>query len=237
MKDHKSDIVAITESWLSSDEGNNCTVSQECADHDYKLWHIPRPNKKGGGVGILIKNGLNVIKQTHSTRQSFEHVELLITAFSIHLRIVVIYRPPQSKHNTFTKSQFVEEFSEYLEILSTSSGRLIICGVLTLIGLIRTITSVKKLFNLLETYNLHQHIKNPTHKSGHLLDYIISDKQLINAVSVSDFISDHCALHATIVCTRNHPGRKKITYRKLILISYLMTFLLLILKLIVTMLI
>ena len=41
VKDHKSDIVAITESWLSSDEGNNCTVSQECADHDYKLWHIP----------------------------------------------------------------------------------------------------------------------------------------------------------------------------------------------------
>ena len=85
--------------------------------------------------------------------------------------------------------------------------------ILTLIGLIRTITSVKKLFNLFETYNLHQHIKNPTHKSGHLLDYIIGDKQLINAVSVSDFISDHCALHATIVCTRNHPGSKKITYR------------------------
>ena len=30
VKDHKSDIVAITESWLSSDEGNNCTASQEC---------------------------------------------------------------------------------------------------------------------------------------------------------------------------------------------------------------
>ena len=65
--------------------------------------------------------------------------------------------------------------------------------ILTLIGLIRTITSVKKLFNLLESYNLHQHIKNLTHKSGHLLDYIISEKQLINAVSVSDFISDHSA--------------------------------------------
>ena len=27
------------------------------------------------------------------------------------------------------------------------------------------------------------------------------------------FISDHCALHATIACTRDHPSRKKITYR------------------------
>ena len=104
LNEHKSDIVAITESWLSSDEGKNRTVSQECADYDYKLFHIPRPNRKGGGVALLIKNGLNVIKQVHSIRQSFEHVELLITAFSIHLRIVVIYRPPQSKHNSLTNN-------------------------------------------------------------------------------------------------------------------------------------
>ena len=51
----------------------------------------------------------------------------------------------------------------------------------------------KKLFNILEAFNLQQHIKNSTHKSGHLLDYIISDGRLINSVSVSDFISDHCA--------------------------------------------
>ena len=34
-----------------------------------------------------------------------------------------------------------------------------------------------------------------------------------NSVSLSDFVSDQCALHATITCTRNHPERKKITYR------------------------
>ena len=54
VNDHKSDIVTITESWLSSD---NCTVSQECADYDYKRCHIPRPNRKGGGVAFLIKMG------------------------------------------------------------------------------------------------------------------------------------------------------------------------------------
>ena len=61
-------------------------------------------------------------------RQSFEHVELLVTAMSIQLRIVVIYRPPQSTLNKMSKSQFIDEFSEYLEALSTSSGRLLICG-------------------------------------------------------------------------------------------------------------
>ena len=54
VNDHMSDIVAISESWLSSDEGNNRTVSRECAYHDYKLCHIPWPNRKSGGVAHLI---------------------------------------------------------------------------------------------------------------------------------------------------------------------------------------
>ena len=67
---------------------------------------------------------------------------------------------------------------------------------------------VKKLLNLLETYNLVQHITEHTHRSQHLLDYIISDAELVNSAGVSDFVSDHCALHASLVCTRSHPKRK-----------------------------
>ena len=107
-----------------------------------------------------------MIKQVHSIIQSFEHVELLIRAFSIHLhvRIAVIYRPPQSIHNAFTKSQFTEEFSEYLETLSASSGRLIICGDMNINWFDQNDKICKKLLNLLETYTLHQHMKNSTHK-------------------------------------------------------------------------
>ena len=90
VNEHNSDIVAITESWLSSEDSNNRIVSQECAHYDYKLFHAPRSNRRGGGVPLLIKNGLNVITQAHSIKQSFEHVELLVTVISIHLRIVVI---------------------------------------------------------------------------------------------------------------------------------------------------
>ena len=70
-----SDIVAITESWLSSEDSNNRIVSQECAHYDYKLFHVPCPHRRGGGVALIIKNGLTVITQAYSIRQSFEHVE------------------------------------------------------------------------------------------------------------------------------------------------------------------
>ena len=213
VNEHKSDIVAISESWLSSDDSINRVVFKECLEYGYKLFHTPRLHRRGGGVALLIKDGINVIQQDHHPQRSFEYMELLITTVSIHVRVVEIYRPPISKVNKFTKSQFIHEFSEFLEGLSTSSGRLLICGDFNINWLDETDNNRKNLFNILETFNLYQHIENSTHKSGHLLDYIISDDQLINSVSLSDFVSDHCALHATITCTRNHPERKKITYR------------------------
>ena len=65
---------------------------------------------------------------------------------------------------------------------------------------------------MLETYNLVQHLTEPTHRSQHLLDYIISDAELVNSAGVSDFVSDYCALHASLLCTRSHLKQKQITF-------------------------
>ena len=128
VNEHKSHIVAIIESWLSSDDSINCVVTKECLEYGYKLFHAPRLHRREGGVALLIKDGINVIQQDHHPQRSFEYMELLITTISIHVHVVVIYRPPISKVNKFTKSQFIHDFSEFLEGLSTSSGRLLICG-------------------------------------------------------------------------------------------------------------
>ena len=199
---------------MPSDDSINRVVFKECSDYGYKFFHAPRLHRRGGvRVALLTKVGINVIKQDHHPQRSFEYIELLITTISIHVRVVVIYRPPISKVNKFTKSQFIYDFSEFLEGLSTSSGRLLICGDFNINWLDETDNNRKNLFNILETFNLYQHFENSTHKGGHLLEYIISDDQLMNSVSLSDFVSDNCALHATITCTRNNPERKKITYR------------------------
>ena len=198
VNEHKSDIVAITESWLSSDDSINRVVFNECIEYGYKLFHVPRLYRRGGGVALLIKDGINVIQQDHHPQRSFEYMELLITTVLIHVRVVVIYRPPISKMNKFTKSQFIHDFSEFLEGLSISSGRLLICGDFNINWLNETDNNRRNLFNILEAFNLYQHIGNSTHKSGHLLDYVISDDQLVNSVSLSDFVSDHCAFRLDV---------------------------------------
>ena len=60
---------------------------------------------------------------------------------------------------------------------------------------------------MLDVFDLKQHVKNSTHKNGHILDLVItrSGDQLVRNVRVSDLVmSDHCAagLERTSVCFR-----------------------------------
>ena len=66
-----------------------------------------------------------------------------------------------------------------------------------------------------EIFDFVQHIDNPTHNSGHLLDYIITSKNSsgVSNLYVSDFICDHIALHVSLTCNRVHPELKQIDVR------------------------
>ena len=56
----------------------------------------------------------------------------------------------------------------------------------------------KGLASLLSSFDLTQHVKDPTHTRGHTIDYIISkmhDDTLVKHV-VEDLVSDHFLVHA-----------------------------------------
>ena len=61
--------------------------------------------------------------------------------------------------------------------------------------------------------NIFQNICTETHRSHNLLNYIITRKDcnIIKDFVVSDFISDHRTLHASLQCIRPHPVRKQIS--------------------------
>ena len=76
----------------------------------------------------------------------------------------------------------------------------------------------KQFCNILETVGFVQNICTETHRSHHLLDYIITRKDcnITSDFLVSYFISDHRALHASLQCIRLHPVRKQIAVRAII---------------------
>ena len=75
----------------------------------------------------------------------------------------------------------------------------------------------RNLFSILETFGLVQRIELPTYQNGNLLDYIITrqSNDIASDFRVSDKISDHMALHASLSCQRPHPERKEIFVRAL----------------------
>ena len=190
--------MALTETWLSSENSKNKHVIDQCVAHGYTLHHSPRTSgRREGGDGLLVSNAINVtFKRIHVSHliTSFELMEAVLTICSVYLRLIVIYRMLPSKINGLKTGTFYEAFSEYLEKLSCASGKVIILGDLNIYFWIQVVLHTNGLWIFLKL-DFVQHIDKPTHNSGHLLDYIITRKGSsgVSNLYVSYFISDHRA--------------------------------------------
>ena len=213
--------MALTETWLSNQEPRNKSVIDQCEAKGYILHHVPRSSgRKGGGVGILLNNRIKLVTRlvhVNTSISSFESIEAVITICSISIRLAIIYRMPPSRVNGIKIATFYEEFSDYLEKLSCASCNVLIVCDFNIDFLDSSDYEYNKFINILNTFDFTQHVNMPTHNSGHLLDYVITrrDNNLFSNIIVSDFISDHRVLHASLTCQRPHPARKQIQVRAL----------------------
>ena len=161
--DNRIDIVGITETRLSNDDKNNMSVVNTCLNNGYTLLHSPRnTGSRGGGVGVLINNRINVKSRMIGVNPeitSFESMEVVITVGSITIRLSVIYRmPPVKSKNGLKQGTFCNEFNDYLEKLSCMNGNIVIVGDFN-IDWFNTNGSERKQFcNILETFEFVQNI-------------------------------------------------------------------------------
>ena len=178
--DNDIDIMALTETWLK--DHDNCEfVMCDICPSGYVFSYVPRETGSGGGVGIVFKHSLKVKKlKTKPSFKSFELMQLLLHNNSVTTRIVIIYRPLPSSANGFTVDLFLDEFATLLELLASSSGKLLIMGDLNIHVNDATDTTALKFLDLLDLFNLMQHISMPTHKNSNTLDLIITrlDEQI-----------------------------------------------------------
>ena len=136
---------------------------------------------------------------------------------SVKIRLVLIYRIPPSPANAILKKQFITEYTQLLDKLSTDTCKLIILGDY---NVHYDKLSDPETANLLETstcYNLTQHVSEPTHIAGHTIDllYTRSDDDLITSCKTDTLLSDHFAIHFSIKVGRPHPKKKVVISRKL----------------------
>ena len=111
----------------------------------------------------------------------------------------VVYHPPASSRSSGTSSEFYTELECLFTEASVSFTPTIIAGDFNFH--FDDVTKSEPLRNLLDAFNLLQHVTSPTHKHEHTLDLVISSDSdiLVSSVVVyPDLISDHHCIALTL---------------------------------------
>ena len=116
------DIIIISETWLKEGEEKFVNIN------GYTFEGIPREQKKGGGVGFLIKQGFihhvptDLNKSNYDT--TFEHYFIELKGDHQNIILGSIYRPPNTNLD-----RFMVEYRNSLECLNDMKNKEIILGM------------------------------------------------------------------------------------------------------------
>jgi hypothetical protein len=214
--ENNTDIVTLTETWLRGNASDLIAISELTSVlSGYMFVHEPRKHKRGGGAGMLVKGGLKFTKHDTKPYRFFECLDVSVAFKHQFIRFVTIYRP--DPHPRFI-SEFVEEFASFLEVIVPTTKNLVLSGDFNIHMNKPNDPNVLKFTRLLETFNLVQHVMEPTHVKGHTLDLIITQDggDLIRDITVdSSLPTDHFAVNSSINVVPNLHFKETITFRKL----------------------
>lgn len=179
-------ILTLTETWLYG----NCDADWQHANPPgYSSYHLPPKTGRGGGVAIIHRATIVVSPSPIRglTISNFEIMTAFLTTNSTSIRIILLYRPPQSNQKTF-----LCEFGKLLEVCS-KSGKFIILGDFNLHVDNTSDTPAACFTSLVESYGLTTHVRDSTHIGGHILDLVLTrpSDNLKSDCMVDSLISDH----------------------------------------------
>ena len=210
--DQDLDICMLTETWLRNNISDNSKIN-EMTPITHNFYHVPRINKSGGGVGLLIKKLYKTKIVSNQSFDSFEHINLKILYNNKSIQTIIIYRPPN-----MSKREFLKDFGDLLNTLNDSRN-ILICGDFNLHLDNKSDNYVSEFNELLESHDLENTIDETTSLSGHIIDLVIQTKnnRLVNEIIIEPecTISPvHKVIHFSLDIRKSCNITKKITYRK-----------------------
>ena len=216
--DHVVDLLGITETWLHL-KGDDVTIGSywRALPEWLPFCSLSGPAGTGGGVGLLYKRGF--CTKTRMCQHSFRSFECMDVTFINRksIRALVEYRPPETGT---VIDLFFEEFSSLLEEVVVCSEELLIIGDFNFHMDDTADRYAAQFGSLLELLNLKQHVAVPTHRSGHILDLVISRKdaealKVNELVVMEQLISDHKANCFQLNLQKPLNERKSVVSRRL----------------------
>ena len=190
------DIVFVTETW--TEDGNDSEHQYIKANFNtagYNMLIQSRVNQRGGGIAIIYKSHLQVKKLIFNNYMSFESLSIILNISTKSYLFSTIYRPPYPKRQPTTMLTFLEEFPDHISSLLRSSGNINILGDFNIPWNIADHPDTISMQEVMDMYDLKQHIHTQMHRLGNTMDWLISnDTNSIMDLTNKDFLSDHCII-------------------------------------------
>ena len=166
----------VTETWLSANGDEAKTV--ELAPSGFDVKSFPRQSRsRGGGIATVFKStlGSNITFETNFdfTHTSFEVVQASITLQHNTLHFLCLYRPPPSRRNNLTDSMFTEQLPDLFDYVNNLPGFVCLVGDMNILFDNPLQSLTKQTLTTLSLHGLVQVINKPTHRCGHIIDWVI----------------------------------------------------------------
>ena len=113
--------------------------------------------------------------------------------------------------------EFCNELSDVLEEMVNIRGEMIMIGDFNIHMDITDDPNAITFNDFLDSFNLHNHVNCPTHKSLHYLDLVITNTNwnIMHTVKQGHMLSHHTFIDSSQHIEELNPQTKTVTYRKL----------------------
>ncbi len=221
LRENDLDLYMIVESWNDPNDPCHQKILSKIRGCTYNVKHAPRVGRAGGGCLVVYKKNLNIKKMKPPNVHTFEIMEILVQNKNKKLRLVVIYRPePDTVKNPYTMTECYKEFTELFAYYKTLKEETIFCGDYNFHLNKDNDNKANKFREILDTFELKQHVQESTHREGNTLDLIISNMDSSVLSHRTDFmLSDHCNILFDLNMSKPPRIKKNITYRNTKLID------------------
>ena len=197
IKDNGVDLLLVTETWLSTQGDEAKTV--ELAPSGFDVKSFPRQSRsRGGGIATVCKStlGSSITFKTYFdfTHTSLEVVQASITLQHNTLHFFCLYRPPPNRRNNLTDSMFTEQLPDFLDYVNSLPGFVCLVGDMNIHFDNPLQSLTKQTLTTLSLHSLVQVINEPTHRCGHIIDWVTvrPDDDIHRKSTVTDSLeSDH----------------------------------------------
>ena len=189
------DVCVLTETWHSTSDDLSlrraAPVSYLISDSARAMYdHATHPSINHGGIAIIYRSNLTVRRiLLDIVPKTFELHICSIKQHSSAFIVAAIYRPG----SVAASAMFFEEFSSLLESLTTLRSSLVLIGDFNIHVDDLADARARHFLDILETFDLQQHVHEPTHMLGHTLDLVITRPETspVNVLVDPPVYSDH----------------------------------------------